>query len=84
MIVCWKHGQARRALAALARLMAELGLELSAEKTRIVSLEVDGEGFDFLGYHFRRVPSRRDPTRRYTACWPSRQAWRRPGSGCAS
>ncbi len=74
VIVCWKQGQARRALVALGRLMADLGLELSAEKTRIVSLEVEGEGFDFLGYHFRRVPSRRDPTRRYTACWPSREA----------
>ena len=69
-----KHGQARRALDALGRLLAELGLELSAEKTRIVSLEVEGGGFDFLGYHFRRVPSRRDPSRRYCACWPSRQA----------
>ena len=74
VIVCWKQGQARRALAALARLMAGLGLELSAEKTRIVDLEVEGEGIDLLGYQFRRIPSRRDPTRRYTACWPSREA----------
>jgi RNA-directed DNA polymerase len=74
VIVCWKPQQARRALQCLARLLAELGLELSREKTRIVELEVEGEGFDFLGYHFRRVPSRRVPSRRYCACWPSRQA----------
>jgi RNA-directed DNA polymerase len=74
VIACWKPQQARRALRALARLLAELGLELSPEKTRIVELEVEGEGFDFLGYHFRRVPSRRDPSRRYCACWPSRRA----------
>ena len=74
VFVCWKPQQARRALECLARLLAGLGLELSREKTRIVELEVEGEGFDFLGYHFRRVPSRRDPSRRYCACWPSRQA----------
>jgi RNA-directed DNA polymerase len=73
VILCWKEGQARRALEALGRLLADLGLELSEGKTRIVNLEVEGEGFDFLGYHFRRVPSRRSG-RRYTACWPSRQA----------
>jgi hypothetical protein len=32
-------------------LLAELGLEPKAAKTRIVHLEVDGGGFDFLGFH---------------------------------
>lgn len=32
------------------------------------------EGFDFLGYHFRVVPTRRNPRRKFAACWPSRSA----------
>ncbi|MCA1678039.1 MAG: group II intron reverse transcriptase/maturase [Actinobacteria bacterium] len=74
VIACWQPRQAQRAQQALARLLAEFGLELSPEKTRIVDLNVAGEGFDFLGYHFRRLPVRRDPDRRYCACWPSRSA----------
>ncbi|MER3487926.1 MAG: group II intron reverse transcriptase/maturase [Chloroflexota bacterium] len=74
VIACWQPGQAQRARSALARLLAELGLELSPEKTRIVNLAVAGEGFDFLGYHFRRLPVRRDPSRFYCACWPSQRA----------
>ena len=47
--------------------MAELGLTLSAEKTRMVVAE---DGFDFLGFHFRR---RYDPRRgkRVTRWYPS-------------
>jgi RNA-directed DNA polymerase len=74
VIACWQPRQAQRARDALARLLAELGLQLSPQKTRIVNLNVAGEGFDFLGYHFRRIPVRRDPDRLYCACWPSRQA----------
>jgi RNA-directed DNA polymerase len=73
-IACWQPWQAQRARDALARLLAELGLQLSPEKTRIVNLKVAGEGFDFLGYHFRRLPVRRDPSRFYCACWPSQRA----------
>jgi RNA-directed DNA polymerase len=74
VIACWQPRQAQRARQALARLLAELGLELSPEKIRVVDLNVAGEGFDFLGYHFRRLPVRRDPDRRYCACWPSQGA----------
>jgi RNA-directed DNA polymerase len=74
VIACWQPWQAQRARRALARLLAELGLKLSPEKTRIVDLTVAGEGFDFLGYHFRRLPVRRDPSRFYCACWPSQRA----------
>jgi RNA-directed DNA polymerase len=74
VIACWQPRQAQRAKDALARLLAELGLQLSPQKTRIVNLNVAGEGFDFLGYHFRRLPVRRDPDRFYCACWPSQRA----------
>jgi len=73
VIVCWQPWQARRAHDALARDLAALGLRLSPTKTRIVALEVAGEGFDFLGFHFRRVHSR-TTGRPYIACWPSQKA----------
>ncbi len=39
-------------------LLADLGLQPKAAKTRIVHLRVDGgEGFDFLGFHHRLVRS---------------------------
>ena len=73
VILCSSEDRARRALDALARLLAELKLELSPAKTRIVNLECEGEGFDLLGFHFRRVPSRRDRSYRYAASWPSQR-----------
>jgi hypothetical protein len=39
------------ALAGLRALLADLGLELAEEKTRLVCLNEDGEGFDFVGFH---------------------------------
>jgi RNA-directed DNA polymerase len=73
VICCWKPGQAQRARAALAAELAALGLRLSEQKTRIVILEVGGEGFDFLGFHFGRVRSRTSG-KPFIACWPSQKA----------
>lgn len=47
------HAEAR--LADITRVLAPLGLHLSAEKTRIAHLD---EGFDFLGFHIRRRKKR--------------------------
>jgi RNA-directed DNA polymerase len=58
VVMCWSRGQAERALERLTVLLASLGLEPKAAKTRIVHLEVGGEGFDFLGFHHRLVRSR--------------------------
>jgi len=73
VLCCWKPGQARRAREALASELAALGLRLSEQKTRIVTLEVGAEGFDFLGFHFRRVQSR-SSGKPFIACWPSQKA----------
>ena len=58
VVMCGSRQQAEAALARLTDLLAELGLEPKAAKTRIVHLEEGGEGFDFLGFHHRLVRSR--------------------------
>ena len=49
--MCATRQQAEAALARLTAVLAGLGLELKAAKTRIVHLRADkdAEGFDFLG-----------------------------------
>ena len=71
MICCPTKERAEAALAALADILGGLGLSLSRSKTRIVCVANGTEGFDFLGFHHRMVPARRNPRRRYLACWPS-------------
>ena len=56
--MCWSRSQAEAALERLTVLLAGLGLEPKAAKTRIVHLEEGGGGFDFLGFHHRLVRSR--------------------------
>jgi RNA-directed DNA polymerase len=77
LVMCRSKGQAVAALARLTTLLAELGLKPKPAKTRIVKLEVGGEGVDFLGFHHRLVQSRaRRGSNRFTylARWPSRKA----------
>src|SRR5262249_9120670 len=71
VICCPTRERAEAALAALSEILAGLGLTLSTSKTRIVCVAGGEEGYDFLGFHHRMVPSRRNPRRRYPACWPS-------------
>src|SRR5665647_1785251 len=75
--MCATRQQAEAALERLRVLLADLGLEPKAAKTRIVHLEVGGEGLDFLGFHHRLVRSKglvgkRDVT--FLARWPARRA----------
>src|SRR6266480_2855245 len=58
VVMCWSRSQAEQALERLTGLLADLGLEPKAAKTRIVHLEEGGGGFDFLGFHHRLVRSR--------------------------
>jgi hypothetical protein len=55
LVMCRSREQAEAALARLRDLLAELGLQPKEAKTRIVHLEVGGEGVDFLGFHHRLV-----------------------------
>jgi RNA-directed DNA polymerase len=77
LVMCRSKGQAVAALARLTALLADLGLEPKAAKTRIVHLTEGGEGVDFLGFHHRLVRSRAVRGTggiTYLARWPSRKA----------
>lgn len=77
VVCCPTKERAEAALAALAAILADLGLSLHAAKTRIVDLRVPGAGFDFLGFHHRRVESFTRKGRYFCARWPSERAVRR-------
>jgi RNA-directed DNA polymerase len=56
LMMCRSRSEAERALTRLGEILAEMGLELKAAKTRIVQqLDVGGEGLDFLGFQHRLV-----------------------------
>lgn len=75
VIQCGTRAHAEQALRWVSQQLAHLGLRLHPEKTRLVR---DREGFDFLGYHHRRVllgRERRESRGVYR--WPSRKAQQR-------
>jgi RNA-directed DNA polymerase len=77
VVMCWSRSQAEAALERLTALLAGLGLEPKAAKTRIVHLEEGGGGVDFLGFHHRLVRSRGlNGKKRVTflARWPADKA----------
>lgn len=77
VVMCKSRQQAQAALARLSDLLADLGLEPKAAKTRIVHLQVGGEGFDFLGFHHRLVCSQGRVGSKgvtFLARWPASKA----------
>jgi RNA-directed DNA polymerase len=74
LILCRTRSQAEAAMAELRALLATLRLELAEDKTRIVCVNEDGQGFDFLGFHHRMVASFSKPGGRFLARWPSARA----------
>jgi len=81
VVLCRTEREARAALAAAREILAELGLELHPDKTKVVDLSDGREGFDFLGWHFRaRVSGRlreRGIRRYYLHRWPSVRSMKR-------
>src|SRR6476659_9037376 len=81
VVMCRSREQAEAALQRLRDLLADLGLQPKEAKTRIVHLEVGGEGFDFLGFHHRMVRSLglhgKKPAE-FLARWPSVKAMQHP------
>jgi RNA-directed DNA polymerase len=58
----------------LRQFLARLRVTVNEDKTGIVAAQ---DGFDFLGVHFRKQPTRRDPSRWFCYCWPSRRSMQR-------
>lgn len=75
VIICRHQSQARQALREATALLARLKLRLHPEKTRIVRTEHDG--FDFLGFHFRKRRGRRGAGKLVPHVWPSARSMKR-------
>jgi RNA-directed DNA polymerase len=74
VVVCPTAERAKEAWRRAATVLADLGLSLSPEKTRIVELTRGNEGFDFLGFHLRKVESWKWRGKWYLQRWPSARA----------
>jgi RNA-directed DNA polymerase len=71
VVFCESRDDAQRVLEILREWLAQRGLTLSPEKTRIVHLT---EGFDFLGFTIRHYPDRRTTTGYKLLITPSAQS----------
>ena len=76
VILCPSGERAEQARATLEDILSGMGLSLSAAKTSLVDLREPGCGFDFLGFHHRRVESFTRKGRFFCARWPSQRAVR--------
>ncbi len=81
VVLCRSQAEAEAALGLVRQILADLGLELHPDKTRVVDLREGGAGFDFLGCHFHaRVSGRlleRGIRRYYLHRWPSQRSMKR-------
>jgi RNA-directed DNA polymerase len=86
VVMCRSEAQAHAARELARQVLADLGLELHREKTRVVDLAEGREGLEFLGCHFHARVSgkllecgiRRWPIfDRYLQRWPSQAAMKR-------
>jgi RNA-directed DNA polymerase len=73
VILCHKESDAQEALRRLGIIMERLSLNLHPTKTRMVNLKEGHEGFDFLGFHLRKVVSWRW-RQKYLERWPRHKA----------
>ena len=81
VVMCRSREEAEAALGLVGEVLAELGLELHPDKTRIVDLGEGREGFDFLGCHFHARASgrllERGIRRYYLHRWPSARSMKK-------
>jgi RNA-directed DNA polymerase len=74
VVLCASRPQVDEAHRRAAAILAPLGLQLHPDKTRIVQLTGGAQGFDFLGFHLRKVASWKWRGRFYLQLWPSARA----------
>lgn len=74
VILCGTPARAEHARVRVVVILAELGLQLHPDKTRIANLTRGKEGFDFLGFHHHKVESWRRRGKWWLQRWPSRRA----------
>jgi hypothetical protein len=77
IIVSRTEADAQEALRRVGLILTRLGLTLHPTKTRQVFVGDGRQGFDFLGFHCRKVESWRRRGRRYLLRWPGRRAMQR-------
>jgi RNA-directed DNA polymerase len=82
VVLCSSRAQAEDAQRRATAILADLGLVLHPDKTRVVDLREGNEGFDFLGCHFHarmsgRLWEQRGVIRYYLHRWPSQRAMKR-------
>ena len=82
VVLCRSSVQAEQAQQQARALLADLGLELHPDKTRVVELREGKEGFDFLGCHLRarmsgRLWEQKRIVRFYLHRWPSLRSMKR-------
>ena len=74
VLLCRTEADAQAAYRWVVGTLKGLKLEDHPDKTRVVDVGGGSQGFDFLGFHFRRTPTVRKPKRLATKTWPSRKA----------
>lgn len=77
LILCRNRSAGQRSLEAAGAILGRLRLRLHPQKTRFVEMYRGKQGFDFLGFHFRRCASWRYAGRYYCLNWPSAAAMKR-------
>lgn len=82
VVLCRSAAQAEQAQQHARALLADLGLALHPDKTRVVDLREGKEGFDFLGCHLRarmsgRLWEQKRIVRFYLHRWPSQRSMKR-------
>ena len=82
VVLCRSASEAEQAQQQARALLADLGLSLHPDKTRVVDLREGKEGFDFLGCHLRarmsgRLWEQQRIVRYYLHRWPSMRSMKR-------
>jgi group II intron reverse transcriptase/maturase len=77
VVLCGSQTNAEKSLEVIKQLMGCMGLELHPEKTRLVEMGPEKEGFDFLGFHFQVGMPVVGLGKNCCLSWPSRKAMKK-------